>query len=397
MNDTQPAALKCPQCGGDLRPTAEAFTICQFCGSSVVYQQRAAGAAGAAQDNPVEEKAVRGIRLKPLAIMDNEVTGMEVFHMLIPAGWQVKGGVRWLFDNPGMPAALSVQVWNPQGAEGFEVLPNMNFVPGGGLATLFNPQGSKYYGAEVRKPVAMREAFTQFILPRYRSWAEKLQLVNFELQPDLPRLVKSDALVTPNCSAEGGKARIRYSWHNQDYEEEIYGVVEIFRMPTPAAIGKPEVIVWFIDNLFAFRAGAGRLEANVDLFTMMITSLKANPEWYAAFKTIANQLIAKQIQHIKNIGEFGRAYAEAGSQARQQNLNDWYARQDVYDRLATDRSRSIRDVDGFYDPHKGEVVELPSGYGQAWANNNGEYIVTDNPNFNPNEQSNLHWEPMTPQ
>jgi hypothetical protein len=32
----------------------------------------------------------------------------------------------------------------------------------------------------------------------------------------------------------------------------------------------------------------------------------------------------------------------------------------------------------------------------AWANDLGEYVVTDNPNFNPNVGSNLHWEPMKP-
>jgi hypothetical protein len=39
-------------------------------------------------------------------------------------------------------------------------------------------------------------------------------------------------------------------------------------------------------------------------------------------------------------------------------------------------------------------VELPSGYNHAWSNNNGEYIVSDNPNFNPNVGSNLDWQPL---
>ena len=79
---------------------------------------------------------------------------------------------------------------------------------------------------------------------------------------------------------------------------------------------------------------------------------------------------------------------------REQDLRDWYSRQEVYDRLATDRSRAIRGVDAYYDPHGEEVVELPSGYGHAWADNLGGYIVTDDPNFNPNTQSGLHWDPM---
>lgn len=79
------------------------------------------------------------------------------------------------------------------------------------------------------------------------------------------------------------------------------------------------------------------------------------------------------------------------------NLSDWYKRQEVYDRISVDRSRSIRDVDGFYDPHREEVVELPSGYGHAWANNLGEYILTEDPSFNPNLESTQHWEPMPSQ
>jgi hypothetical protein len=42
-------------------------------------------------------------------------------------------------------------------------------------------------------------------------------------------------------------------------------------------------------------------------------------------------------------------------------------------------------------------VELPSGYNNAWCNNRGEYILVDDPNFNPNESSNLNWVPMKKQ
>jgi hypothetical protein len=48
----------------------------------------------------------------------------------------------------------------------------------------------------------------------------------------------------------------------------------------------------------------------------------------------------------------------------------------------------------FIDPHSQKLVELPCGYGQAWANSLGEYILSAVSNFNPNLQSNQHWEPM---
>ena len=130
------------------------------------------------------------------------------------------------------------------------------------------------------------------------------------------------------------------------------------------------------------------------LFYVMISSFRVNPHWYAAYKSIIQSLIQGQIQRIRHIGQIGQIYAQTGREIREQNLRDWYSRQEVYDRLSTDWSREIRGVDAYFDPHRQEVVELPSGYGNAWANNLGEYILTEDPNFNPNQVSNLHWEPM---
>ncbi|NPV77801.1 MAG: hypothetical protein HPY59_15690 [Anaerolineae bacterium] len=384
--EANPSAIKCPQCGANLIPGAEEYSVCQYCGSSLVWQRGGAGSA---------EKAVRGMRLKLFSYTDTEVTGLELFHMLAPVGWQFQGGCRWLMDNPGMPAVVAFQLCNPQGQEAFEVLPNMNFTwTNNPFTGMMNPTGSRYFGAEVYQPVNIREAFLKFILPRYRSGVTGLQVISLEPQPELPRLVRSEAPLTPGGSAEGGKIRIRYTWNNLQYEEEIYGVVEVFRTFNPGMFGMTEADFWFIDYLFSFRAGAGKLDATADLFTVMIQSFQLNPHWYAAFKTIAQQLIQNQIQRIRNIGQIGQMYAQAGREMREQNLNDWYARHETYDRLSVDRSRAIRDVEGFMDPHREQVVELPAGYGHAWANDLGEYILTEDSSFNPNLTSGQNWQPM---
>ena len=212
--------------------------------------------------------------------------------------------------------------------------------------------------------------------------------------PELPRLVKSDAPITPGGSAEGGKARVRYSLRDHTFEEELYAVVEVFRTQAGGMFAAGELDIWFIDYLFSFRAAQGKLDATADLFTVMIQSFQLNPDWYAAFKTVVQHMAHRQITHIRHMGEIGKMLAEAGSQMREQNLNDWYKRQEVYDRISVDRSRSIRDVEGFYDPHREEVVELPAGYGHAWANNLGEYILTEDSSFNPNLYSTQNWQQM---
>lgn len=64
------------------------------------------------------------------------------------------------------------------------------------------------------------------------------------------------------------------------------------------------------------------------------------------------------------------------------------------ERLANSFSQAIRGVDEYFNPFEERPVELPGGYGQAWANSLGEYIVSDDPNFNPNIGSNLNWQPL---
>jgi hypothetical protein len=379
--------LKCPQCGGNLPLNAHESIICPYCGSSLIFSRSQASAAS--------ECALHGMHLKSISSIDTQGTGLQIFQMLAPTGWQFQGGCRWQLDNPGMPAVVAFQVWNPQGAEAFEILPNINLTWNNNLMNrILAPPGSHYFGAEVRPPVNITEAFCTYIFPRYRPFAQNLQVLNITPLPDLPRLVKSEAPITPGASAEGGKARIRYTVQGYPYEEEHYAVVEVFRAQIGSLFNPVELTIWYIDYLFAFRAAEGRLDATADLFTVMIQSFQINPNWYAAVKTTAQTLAQQQISHIHHIGQIGQMIAQAGSQAREQNLNDWYRRQDIYDRLAVDRSRSIRDVDGFYDPHRQEVVELPSGYGHAWANDLGEYILTEDPNFNPNQKSTQHWEPM---
>ncbi|MBM4431033.1 MAG: zinc ribbon domain-containing protein, partial [Chloroflexi bacterium] len=337
-NDSKPVVLQCPQCGGSLPQGAEGYLLCQYCGSSLILRTPAS------QPPSSPSAVVRGMLLKQFTYWDRQGTGLEVFRMLMPMGWRFQGGCCWLLDNPGMPATVSFQMSNPQGAEMFEVLPNINFTwSNNPLATLMHPVGSRYFGAEVRRPLGIREALRQIALPRYRAGVQNLQILREELQPDLPKLARSEAAISGG-SAEGGRVRFCYTWHGVRFEEEMYGVVELFRAPAAGLFGGSETLIWYLDFLFTFRAAEGRLDATADLFTVMIRSFTLNPHWYAAFKSVAQFLARRQIQHIRHIGQIGQIVAQTGREIREQNLHDWYARQDIYDRLATDWSRTIRGV-----------------------------------------------------
>lgn len=140
----------------------------------------------------------------------------------------------------------------------------------------------------------------------------------------------------------------------------------------------------------------GKLDARAKTFQTMLYSLKVNPQWYAKVVNVKEMLAQKNIQQIKAIGRIGDMVARAGSNLREDQQREWEKRQQSQDRLGRNYSDNIRGVDRYNDPRAGKEVELPSGYGNAWANNLGEYIVTESPSYNPNIGSGQHWEPLTP-
>jgi hypothetical protein len=337
---------------------------------------------------------VRGMRLKPFSMGDPQGTGLECFRMLVPVGWQMHGGVNWDLQNVRMPATVVFQLWNPNGLEAFEILPNMNFSGGDAMGGWLT--GGKNFGAEVRAPMGAQSAMKKLVIPRYRGGMEALQVVRVEHFPELAEAVGAGAQGGMGMRhGDGARARITYTLGEHQIEEEIFAVVEVWRIPMQTMFGG-ENVFWFVDYIVSFRAGQGKLDATADLFQVMVRSLKVYPQWKAAYEQVITQLAQAQIRHIHHVGQIGNMYAQMGAQMRQENLDSWYGRQDVYDRLSHDWSETIRGVETYYDPYKGYEVELPSHYDHAWVNSRGEYIVTDDPNFNPNvdTDSTLNWEQM---
>ena len=74
----------------------------------------------------------------------------------------------------------------------------------------------------------------------------------------------------------------------------------------------------------------------------------------------------------------------------------WEQRQKAQDKIVQNFSDYIRGIERYNDPFTGKEVELPAGYGYAWSNNLGEYIITDSPSYNPNVDSNLNWQQIRP-
>ena len=261
-----------------------------------------------------------------------------------------------------------------------------------------NPPGSQRFGSVVGQPIGLHEAFAKVVIPGANRNIRGVNILSEKDVPELAALAKGAPVAGVQAGAEAGKMRIVYREDGKQMEEEFYAAVSqfIINMPASGYSGHYFINYWYVDNVFSFKDEKGKLDSHTKLFQTMIYSLKVNPQWFAKVVNVKEMLAAQTIQNIKEIGRIGNMVAKAGSKMREDQQRDWERRQQVHDKIAQNFSDHIRGVERYHDPRAGKEVELPSGYGNAWSNNLGEYIVTESPGYNPNVGSNLHWEQLTP-
>lgn len=337
------------------------------------------------------------LRFKNYSYVDQQGTGIEAFSFLMPSDWKFEGGMQWILDNPAMPSVTAFRVLNPKGDEQFEVFPNHCFFWSTNLQLLrMFPPGSKYFGSIVKRPVSAQNALRNIILSEQRNGFSDMKVIKDESVPELPKALGAgkQAQGIGTSGATGAKLRVIYTRDGITMEEEFYAVVESFSFPVQSMYGTSYNTIWYIDYIFSFKAEKGKLESNTKIFQTITSSFKINPHWYAKYSNVIEYMAQQKISQIKSVGEFSRMLSRMSDQVSEEKMQQFKARGDVYDEVSQKFSDNTLGIDRYINPHEEKEVELPSGYNHAWCNNNGEYILSDDPNFNPNEGSNLHWESM---
>ncbi len=228
----------------------------------------------------------------------------------------------------------------------------------------------------------------------FKGKLDSLEVVERASVPELEQIAIGQPTEGLKSSADGGKIRITYLENGKQMEEEMYAAVSQFVTHLPGTYLSPGYYInyWYIDYIFTFKAGYKKLDSNSKIFQTMIFSFKLNSKWFAKVVNTKEKMVQMIIQGIKTIGKIGKVIASSSSELRDDQLADWERRQQANDRVIQNFCDNIRGVERYNDPFSGNEVELPSGYGNVWANNLGEYIITESPSFNPNVGSNLNWQ-----
>jgi hypothetical protein len=117
-------------------------------------------------------------------------------------------------------------------------------------------------------------------------------------------------------------------------------------------------------------------------------------EWFNRYAQLVQALSRAQVQQIRAAGEISRIVSQTSREISDMMRESYEQRQASQDRINDRWSQYMRGVDKYYDPIAQRPVELPSGYTNAWVNGQGEYIVTESVNFNPNVEVGGNWQKL---
>jgi hypothetical protein len=340
------------------------------------------------------------LRMKKGQIVDPGVAGVQAaqpaIDLLIPSDWDLKGNVVFGGGKGGCFGDLFAVSWeatNPDGSIAFQGAPNYSWQYTDDATELrkLNDPLRRALGAggkpcPIMKPMRAEDYFRQNVLPALGGST----VISVESFPELNQIARRQ-LGLPATDAGNSGVRteaIRARVESQKDGKPVEGWVVLAVVMRVYPVGRGSFYDSHAIDFMALRAPKGKLDANEKLFQVMLSSVRLEPQWQA----YSNATIAKFYK------------AEAQKEATQDQI--WAALQNKItqtimgetanaargaDAAAFGADQNIRGVQTFRDPTTGGTMELSNLYDHAWLNGSNEYVMSDDPNFNPNAKLSGSW------
>jgi hypothetical protein len=342
------------------------------------------------------------LRMKKAQIMGIASAGpnaqpQPVIEMLIPTTWELKGELQQGASKSGCLCDRFAIFWEAKskdGATSFRGIPNYSWQYSDDpqeLQKLNDPHRRTRDGfnkvCPTSKPLTAEQFFRENLMALLPSGTT---LISIDPYPELNQMARQQMGLGPNDNGNTGirtdaiRAHVEFKDDSGPVESWLTAavVMRTFR------VGRGNLYDLHAIDLMAFNAPKGKLAGNDKLLRVMMTSVQPTPEFSAyANKTIASDYdtwaqVQAKIDHIN-----ADLQNDITQTYRQMSANSARVSRQGF----VDADQGIRNVQTFRDPSTGQTMELSNQYGHAWLNGNNEYIMSDDPNFNPNAQLSGSW------
>lgn len=248
----------------------------------------------------------------------------------------------------------------------------------------------KLQGCPIAAPMRAADYIRENLV--WKVHADKPQVTS-EPFPELEQLVRVELGLGQGGAADAGTtrveaARVRTSTTSAKglpVDEWWSAVIVVRAFP----LGRGAGYDWHAEQIALFQAPKGELDGYDKLQRVMATSLRFDPQ----FQSFRNGFIANLQNKFAQERQKQSAMIAAFQQHAIETIQGVTANQQRGSMVAArGADQLVRGVQTFRDPSTGRTVELSNLYDHAWADGGADrYIVTDDPNFNPNGRVNGDW------
>lgn len=385
--------------------------------TALVLALGAAGAgAGAAADAPAGAGGPNYFRMKPAEVIDRGgfEKPMPALRMMIPTDWKLEGQVTYGTGTGCIPD-MAQAAFHAQSADGNLVLEGFPVFswryadnPLAQRAMVQDNQSMAQFKRKpcpVAPPASAADLLRQLVVPKYRAGKT---IAGVEPLPEFAETMRLRLGLPKDGSAvpigpsravtrvDAARARLQYESDGRAVEEWITAVTVI--TATPGFGGGPgQGTPYNYDchgvMMLALRAPRGQLAAQDKLFKLIGSTLRRDPQWGARI----DQMIGKSYQVVQQEQQKRQAIVSKTQQDIFRIQQEGAAHLAAVNESSFEAAdQVIRGVQTYRNPETGATFELSNQYNHAWLNGNNEYIMSDDPNFNPNAHLNGNWTALQP-
>lgn len=370
-------------------------------------QAQGAGQAQSQQSEPGSGAATQAVsgryfRMKRAQIDDRGNNVPAAVLMMIPTTWQLQGSIRQMGGLGGCFAdleSISVQAQSADGALAFQALPDLTWQYADDPQTvrMMTQEGQAFAKGGIKPcPVMPPQRAADFLRKIASKYYPDAQVVSVDAYPELDQLVRERlGLSLKGTSNQGSMrtdaARARLEYEHDGRTVEQWVTVGEWMRAYPS--GRGNVYDCHATMLMSFSAPKGQLDGNESLFRLIAFNIRHDPQWDAHINGMIAQLYRRQqVEEAKRsqmIANFQQHVADT--------INEVTANaQRGADQAAFGEDQIVRGVQTFRNPQTGDTFELSNLHDHAWLSDDNEYVMSDDPNFNPNGQLDGSWTALEP-
>ena len=320
----------------------------------------------------------------------------NAFTLLVPAGWQLEGGIIRISPLTHSVQSLSANVdlavkSDAQGTLMIRFLPSITYFdprrsPLGMMGMM--PFGSSYQGMPVYPVMPPAQFLGQIVFPYVHQGQAPtgVEMVAQRERPDLIQQMEATGNpLLPGSSRAAGEIQVHYTENGQGFEETAAGVIQ-----DPGQMGAG---MWSNHQTTIRRAPQGEMAGWERVFDLVAHSIQPNPAWQREeqrAQQIATGMFMEQ-QQAEQLRARRALDAQRDLQASRQELVDHRRQSNAEAR--NDAYLFLTGQEEYLNPYTGEVDTGSNQWSHRWVTADGREFYSDNESANPNDEASLRqWE-----